>query len=156
MFQGLRLRPTILFLFVLLTMPIIFTIVAVNYFSNQQIARATAEELVGRFRKDAIGSIQNEFDPIKALVASAAAVGTKQPDFYSDTRCLQYLFSILRNSGTILSVYVGLADSARFGRPGGSAPMSRSRESCRRRASDTPFARSTRRTALQRSTSSFP
>jgi len=63
-------------------------------------------------RKDAIGSTQNEFDPIKALVASAAAVGTKQPDFYSDTRCLQYLFSILRNSGTILSAYVGLADSS--------------------------------------------
>jgi len=111
-FRGLRLRPTILLLFVLLTMPIFFTIVAANYFSNQRIARATAEELVGRFRKDAIGGIQNAFDPIKALVHSGAAAGTEQPDFYGDTRCLKYLFSILRNSGTILSAYVGLADSS--------------------------------------------
>ena len=115
-FRGLRLRPTILFLFVLLTMPIFFTIVAANYFSNQRIARATAEELVGRFRKDAIGGIQNAFDPIKALVHSGAAAGTEQPDFYGDTRCLKYLFSILRNSGTILSAYVGLTDSGAFPR----------------------------------------
>ena len=108
----MRLRPSILMLFLLLTVPVFFAIVAVTYFSNERIARSNAEQLVERFRTDAIESIQHNFDPIKSLVRSAAAVGADQPDFYSDNRSLRYLFSILQHSGKIVSMYVGLADGS--------------------------------------------
>ncbi len=111
-FKDLRLRPSILTLFLLLTVPVFFTIVAVTYLSNDTIARSNANELVERFRKDAIESIQGIFDPIKSLVRSASAVGNEQPDFYSDNRSLKYLFSILLHSDKIVSMYVGLADGS--------------------------------------------
>lgn len=110
--KNLRLRPSILTLFVLLTVPAFLAIVAVTYISNEKIARANADQLVERFRTDAIQNIQHDFDPIKSLVRSAAAVGADQPDFYSDNRSLGYLFSIIQHSEKIVSMYVGLADGS--------------------------------------------
>jgi adenylate cyclase len=110
--KNLRLRPSVLTLFVLLTVPVFFAIVAVNYWSNDKIARSNADQLVERFRTDAIDNILHDFDPIKSLVRSAAAVGADQPDFYSDNRSLRYLFSILQHSDKIVSMYVGLADGS--------------------------------------------
>lgn len=110
--KKLRLRRSIVTLFVLLTVPVFFAIVAVTYVSNERIARADAERLVERFRTDAIENVQHVFDPIKSLVRSAAAVGADQPDFYSDNRSLRYLFSIVQHSDKIISMYVGLADGS--------------------------------------------
>src|SRR5947209_1522443 len=69
--KKLRLRPTVLALFVLLTVPVFFTIIAVTYVSNDTIARANADQLVERFRIDAVENIQNVFDPIKSLGRSS-------------------------------------------------------------------------------------
>ena len=110
--KNLRLRPSILALFVLLTVPAFLAIVGVTYISNEKIARANADQLVERFRADAIQNIQHDFDPIKSLVRSAAAIGAAQPDFYSDNRSLGYLFSIIQHSEKIVSMYVGLADGS--------------------------------------------
>lgn len=110
--KNLRLRPSILTLFVLLTVPVFFAIVAVNYVSNEKIARDNADELVGRFSVEAIENIQHLFDPIKSLVRSAAALGSEQPDFFDDNRSLKYLFSILQHSDRIISMYVGLNDGS--------------------------------------------
>ncbi len=108
--KNMRLRPSILTMFVLLTVPVFFAIVAVNFVSNEKIARDNADELVGRFSVEAMENIQYLFDPIKSLVRSAAAVGGEEPDFYENNRSLKYLFSILQHSDRIISVYVGLTD----------------------------------------------
>jgi adenylate cyclase len=110
--RKLRLRPSILSLFLLLTVPVFFTSLAVTYVSNEDIARANADTLIERFRTDAIDSIQGMFNPIKSLVRSAATVGSQQPDFYSDNRSLKYLFSMLQHSDKLVSVYVGMADGS--------------------------------------------
>jgi adenylate cyclase len=110
--RKLRLRPSILTLFVLLTVPVFFTIIAVTYLSNDTIARSNAEELVERFRVEAVEDIRNVFDPIKSLVRSAAVVGDEQPGFYSDNRSLRYLLSILLHNERIVSVYAGMADGS--------------------------------------------
>jgi adenylate cyclase len=109
---NLSLRPSILTLFVLLTVPAFLAMVVVTYISNEKIARSNADQLVERFRTDAIQNIQHDFDPIKSLVRSAAVVGAAQPDFYSDNRSLRYLFSIIQHSEKIVSMYVGLADGS--------------------------------------------
>lgn len=109
---NLRLRPSILMLFVVLTVPVFFAIVAVNYVSNEKIARANADELVRRFNVEAIEDIQYEFEPIKSLVRSAAAIGTELPDFYAGKGSVNYLFSVLLHSNKIISAYVGLNDGA--------------------------------------------
>lgn len=110
--NKLRLRPSILVLFVMLTLPVFAVMVAVSYVSNDRIARENANELVDRFRIDAIESIQNVFAPIKSLVGSAAAVGNEQPEFYTDNRSMKYLLGIARHSDTIISMYVGLEDAS--------------------------------------------
>ena len=110
--KNMRLRPSILTMFVLLTVPVFLAIVAVNFVSNEKIARDNADELVGRFSIEAIENIQYLFDPIKSLVRSAAAVGSEEPDFYESSRSLKYLFSILQHSDRIISIYVGLTDGS--------------------------------------------
>lgn len=110
--SNLRLKPSILTSFVLLTVPIFFVIIAVTYLSNDRIARANAKELVERFRIDAIENIQADFNPIKSLVRSAATIGGQYPEFYLDDRCFRYFHSVLLHSPRIVSVYVGLNDGA--------------------------------------------
>src|SRR6202045_1346859 len=110
--RKLRLRPSILTLFVLLTVPVFFTIIAVTYLSNDTIARSNAEELVERFRVDAVEDIRNVFDPIKSLVRSAAVVEHEQPDLFSDNRSLRYLLSNLLHNERFFSVYAGMADGS--------------------------------------------
>lgn len=110
--RKIRLRPTILMLFVLLTVPVFLAIVSITYVSNETIAVSNADTLIGRFRKDAVQNISDMLDPIKSLVRSAAILGGQQPDFYSDNRSLKYLFSILVHSDKLVSVYVGLEDGS--------------------------------------------
>ncbi len=110
--RKIRLRPTILTLFVLLTVPVFLAIVSFTYVSNEEIAVSSADRQIGRFRTDAVGNITDMFEPIKSLVRSASVIGTQQPDFYSDNRSLKYLLSMLLHSDQLVSVYVGLADGS--------------------------------------------
>jgi adenylate cyclase len=110
--KKLRLRPSIVVLFVLLTMPVFFAIIALTYVSNDAIARADADALVERFRGEAIDSIQGMFNPIKSLIRSAAMVGSQQPDFYYDNRSHKYLLSVLLHSDKLISIYVGMSDGS--------------------------------------------
>jgi adenylate cyclase len=110
--NNLRLKPSILTAFAFLTIPVFFTIIAVTYFSNDSIARASAQELVERFRIDALESIEDDFNPLKSLIRSAASLGEQNPGFYRDNRSLKYFYSILQHSPKIVSVYVGLNDGA--------------------------------------------
>src|ERR1700743_1229500 len=108
--RKLRLKPTILTLFIVLTMPVTVAIVAVTYVSNVRIARDDADRLVERFRLSALEDIQNVLEPIKTMVHSAAVLGQEEPDFYLDDRSLPYLQSVLLHNDKIVSVYIGLSD----------------------------------------------
>ena len=110
--NNLRLKPSILTAFFFLTVPVFFTIIAVTYFSNDNIARTNAKELVERFRIDALESIEDAFNPLKSLIRSAASLGEQDPAFYLDNRCLKYFYSILLHSPKIVSVYAGLNDGS--------------------------------------------
>lgn len=112
LWSELRLKPSILTAFIFLTVPVFFTIVAVTYFSNDTIARTNANELVERFRSEAIDNIQNNFDPIRSLIRSAGSVGNEQAGFYADDKSFKYLHSILLHSAQIVSVYAGLEDGS--------------------------------------------
>ena len=68
-----RLKPSILTSFFFLTVPVFFTIIAVTYFTNDNIARRNALDLLQRFRTDALENIEDEFNPLKSLIRSAAA-----------------------------------------------------------------------------------
>jgi adenylate cyclase len=110
--KKLRLRSSIVALFALLTVPIFLGLDALTYFSNEATAQANADELIGRFREEAIDNIQGMVDPIKSLVRSAATVGGQQPNLYKDNKSLDYLFSILEHSDRLISVYVGMSDGS--------------------------------------------
>ncbi|HEY6980926.1 adenylate/guanylate cyclase domain-containing protein [Reyranella sp.] len=105
-----RLKPSILTLFILLTVPVSVTIVAVTYFSNRSIAHAHAGALVEHFRHAALKDVQSDFEPFRTMARSAAVLGTEQPDFYFTDRSFEYLNSLLVHDDKIVSVYVGLND----------------------------------------------
>ena len=107
-----RLRPSILAAFIVLTVPVFVTIITVTYFSNDRIARESAARLIERFRADAIENIQDDINPIKSLVRSAATLGEQAPDFYSSDVAIPYFQSMVLHSDTIVSAYVGLSDGS--------------------------------------------
>src|SRR5215472_86672 len=104
----LQLRPFVVALFVLLTVPIFVAIIAVVFVSNQRTARANADAMIDRFHGETIDSIENLFGPIKSLIRSAGVVGTREPDFYSHDRSFEYLLSLLLHDDKLVSIYVGL------------------------------------------------
>lgn len=112
MVRKWRLRPIILILFAMLTVPVVVTIVAINYFANARTARENAEDLVARFRVEALANIQSNFEQIKSMVQGAADVGGSQPDFYSDNRSRDFMFTILQHSSRIVAMYIGGADGS--------------------------------------------
>src|ERR1700754_4368527 len=95
---SLRLKPSILSLFVLLTVPVLGVIIVVNYVSNDRIARVKGQELVERFRIEAIDSVRDTFEPIKSMVRVAASLGDQQAEFYADNRSMKYFETILQHS----------------------------------------------------------
>ena len=110
--KKMRLRPVILTLFIILTLPVFLTIVAVNYVSNQEAAHVYAEKLLYRFNNEAIDNIEQLFEPIKSLIRSASALGGEVPEFYEGNGSISYLHSILQHSDVIISAYVGLEDGS--------------------------------------------
>lgn len=107
-----RLKPSILTSFVLLTVPVFLTIIAVTYFSNDRIARQDADALVARFSTEAIANIQGDINPIKSLVRSVAVLGDTYPDIFADSRSMAYFQGVLVHSRKIVSVYVGLENGS--------------------------------------------
>src|SRR5262249_53663387 len=110
--KHLRLKPSILTSFLFLTVPVFFTIIAGTYFSNDNIARRSAIELLQRFRTDALENMEDDFNPLKSLIRSAAMLGEQDPGFYEGDRCFKYFYSILLHNKRIVSVYVGLEDGS--------------------------------------------
>ncbi|MBN9086150.1 MAG: hypothetical protein J0J01_04500 [Reyranella sp.] len=107
---SLRLKPSILTLFGLLTVPVLAVIIVVNYVASDRIARVKGQELVERFRLEAIDSVREIFDPIKSMVRVAASLGDQQSEFYTDNGSMKYFETILQHSPRIVSAYVGLND----------------------------------------------
>jgi adenylate cyclase len=108
--SDLRLKPSILTSFLLLTLPVFATIIAVTYISNERIARSDARELVQRFRVDGIENVEGIFDGIKSLIRASATLGDQQPDFYFSNRSITYFYSVLLHNEKMVSVYAGLSD----------------------------------------------
>ncbi|MBS0538945.1 MAG: hypothetical protein JSR47_09330 [Proteobacteria bacterium] len=110
--KKLRLRPSILTAFVVLTVPVFVAIIAVTYVSNDRIARENAQDLIERFRIDTIGNIEDDINPLRSMIRSAAQLGSQVPDFYGSDRALPYFQSMLPHSDKMVSAYVGLADGS--------------------------------------------
>jgi adenylate cyclase len=110
--NNLRLRPSILMAFVALTVPVFGGIIAVNYISNDRIARENAQGLIERFRTEAIGNIEDDINPIRSLIRAAAALGNEMPEYYASDRSTAYFYSLLPHSDKIVSAYIGMADGS--------------------------------------------
>ena len=134
-------------MFVLLTVPVISTIVAADYVTSQSIAEENATELVKRFRSDAVDDIKHAIDPISSLIRSASVLGAEQPKFYFEKARCPTCGACLRHSGKMITAtYVGLARQYRScGRRGSFPQTRRSTVSFRRIVPDTRIAGSSRK-----------
>ncbi|MEM1351425.1 MAG: adenylate/guanylate cyclase domain-containing protein [Pseudomonadota bacterium] len=106
------LKATIIVVFFLTTVPVLVTLVQLNYQSSERAVRAQTEELVDRFRNDKIQEIVLEFNVLRSSIATAAELGRQAPELFTDSRALLYLFAMLDNSENLLNVYVGTEDGA--------------------------------------------
>ncbi len=112
-FRNMRLKPSILTSFVVLTVPVFFTIIAVTYLSNDRIARANAQaagralpqrgdrQHPGRFQSHQVAGPLGRRDRRRVSSSSTPS-----------SRCFGYFQTILVHSPKIVSVYVGLEDGS--------------------------------------------
>ena len=109
---ALRLRPSIVVLFLLLSLPLSIAIVWVNYATNQNVARDMAHQLIDKSRSETISSSIELLDPIKSLVKVAASLGEAEPGFFRQDRAAAYMSEMLGHSRNINSVYVAFLDGS--------------------------------------------
>ena len=104
--------PSILTSFIVLTVPVILTIVAVTYLLQTTASREPCPgALVEHFRNAALDSMRRAISiPCRRWSRSPPRIGDEFPDFDFIGRSFEYLNSLLVHSDTIVSVYVGLKD----------------------------------------------
>ena len=108
--SNIRLRPSIVLLFVILVVPIFTAMLWFTYTTNDKMTRMNARELMERFRFEAVSNTHALLVPLESLVSAAATLGSEQQQFYREDKAWAYLHSILSHSETISSVYVGFED----------------------------------------------
>ncbi|MEN9983236.1 MAG: hypothetical protein RI918_1205 [Pseudomonadota bacterium] len=109
-YSNIRLRPSIVLLFVILVVPIFTAMLWFTYTTNDSMTRTNAKDLMERFRFEATTNTQNLLKPIETMVGTAATLGSTQQQFFRDANSWDYLKDILSHSETTSSVYVGFED----------------------------------------------
>ncbi|MEP6791183.1 MAG: cache domain-containing protein, partial [Ramlibacter sp.] len=111
-FGAVRLRPSIVMLFILMVLPVFAAAIWVGYASNDRMARDTAEKTVERARLETISQTEALLNPIASIVRIASRVAAEQPDFYRTEKAIPSMLEVLAHSPNISSVYVGFADGS--------------------------------------------
>jgi adenylate cyclase len=109
---GIRLRPSIVALFLVLAIPLFVATVWIGYVTNDRIARDTADALVEKARFETFNSTIELLEPIKTMVKIAARLGDLQPDFFREDASAAYLMEMLSNNEHIDSAYVAMVDGS--------------------------------------------
>jgi adenylate cyclase len=108
----MRLRPSIVGLFLLLAIPLFMATVWFGYTTNDRIARDTANLLTEKARFETFNSTLELLEPIKALVKVAARLGEAESEFFRKPESSSYLNEMLTNSSHISSAYVAFEDGS--------------------------------------------
>jgi adenylate cyclase len=108
--SNIRLRPSIVLLFVLLVVPIFTAMLWFTYTTNDKMTRSNAKDLMERFRFEATTNTQNLLKPLETMVSTAATLASAQPAYFRDEVSTQYLKDIIAHSDTVSSAYVGFDD----------------------------------------------
>lgn len=109
---SLRLRPSIVVLFLVLSLPLFVATVWLNYATNDSVARDTAHQLIEKARFETVTSANELVEPIKSLVKVAASLGEAEPGFFREERSTAYMTEMLAHSSNISSVYVAFPDGS--------------------------------------------
>ncbi len=108
----LRLRPSIVMLFIAMVLPVFGIAIWVGYLSNDRMARNAAQQTVERARLETIAQTEALLHPMASLVRVSAGVAAAQPDFHRTERAWPSMMETLEHSANISSVYVGFADGS--------------------------------------------
>ena len=108
--SNIRLRPSIVLLFVVLVVPIFTAMLWFTYATNDKMTRSNAKDLMERFRFEATTNTQNLLKPLETMVSTASTLASAQPVYFRDAVSTQYLKDILAHSDTVSSAYVGFND----------------------------------------------
>ncbi|HEX8988548.1 MAG TPA: cache domain-containing protein [Rhodocyclaceae bacterium] len=108
----IRLRPSIVSLYLLLAIPLLAATIWLSYATNDRIARETADKLIEKARFETFNNTLNLLDPVKSIVKVAASLGTAQPDFFRQDKSAVYLTEMLAQSPYINGVYVAFPDGS--------------------------------------------
>jgi adenylate cyclase len=108
----IRLRPSIVMLFIAMVLPVFAAAIWVGYVSNDRMARDTADKTVERARLETIAQTEALLNPIASLVRVSSRLAAEQPEFYRTERAVGPLLEVLAHSANISSVYIGFADGS--------------------------------------------
>lgn len=109
-----RLKWVILAIFLALTLPVLVTIITMNYVVTERRARDESLTRIAQHQADVVHSVDTLFREVSTLVQAMAAAGQQQPDLFLDDGAIDVLAAAVRGTPDVVSAYVGLQRDGRF------------------------------------------
>jgi len=112
--RRLGIKWVFLSLFLSLTVPVLVSIIVMNYVVSDRVVRSDSLERIAQHQGNIIASVDNLFREVTAHVVNMASVGHIQPDLFADASSIDFLASVTRGTPDVLSAYVGLERDGTF------------------------------------------
>ena len=109
-----RLKWVILAIFLGLTLPVLVTIIVMNYVVTERLVRDESMMRISRHQADAVESIDTLFRQVSTLVEAMAAAGRLRPELFQSEASIDVLAAAVRGTPDVVSAYVGLQRDGRF------------------------------------------
>lgn len=109
-----KLKWVLLTLFLLLNLPVLAALVAMNFLVTENLVREDSQERIASHQVDAVDNIDTLFREISTLVEVMATSGRLQPPLFQNDESIELLANTVRAKPEVISAYVAMAGDGRF------------------------------------------
>ena len=109
---NFRLHITISWVFVLLTLPVMITLVWVNYRANLSVIEDYSNQLIEKSVRQTMNDTLQLLGPIQNAVRSARSVMQAQPEYVRSAVSGDYLHDVVTGQASVYSAYAGWDDGS--------------------------------------------
>ena len=110
--RNVRLHITILSLFVLLTFPVMLTLVLTSYRANSQLIEEYSNKFIEKSVSDNIHNAARLLNPIISTVRSTGALMRDKPEYFREDSSSDYLHEIVESNEAVYAAYAAFEDGS--------------------------------------------
>lgn len=109
---NLKLFSALIIVFLLLTMPVIATMIGINYRANETLIANYSERFMYRSINDNINNTTKLFAPIVAIARTSAELMRDEPEYFRKVSSADYLQKIVASNEAVYAAYASFEDGS--------------------------------------------